>query len=78
MYLEVNDKYECGSWRNINDLINVLNYLYKQILFKFDEPKIFDLSQIDNSICYKLTTGKKRENINNILLQMYSRTKEIY
>ena len=44
-------------------------------MFEFDEPKIFDLSQIDNSIGYKLTTGKKRENINNILSQMYSRTK---
>ena len=64
-YLQINDEYEV-----INDLL--LNYSPKK--FKFEKSiKEFDISLIKNSKLYANSCQGSRNNIHNVLSQLYSR-----
>jgi len=80
--------YEASPWRSFGtqeliiaeNAIDRLNDLYKPIQYKVDEPKRFDISQIETSALYtfvmeQIHTNNNRQkvnNLNNILSMFYS------
>jgi hypothetical protein len=83
--LNEGDVYSVGPWRNINandiaykpDVIEELNKLYNPVAHSYENQiATFDEKLYINTIAYNNTLDQKsKNNINNVLSQMYSRNK---